>query len=171
MKRHTPPRADDPGDWDVIQLSPLARMSQEESATRQLADVQNLAWEKQTLAKDRRQNVGVFSRAHGSEKNDLRVDTRLPGKRSRCPLENLGRGVGALGTESEALQVLRRDPRVRGKEAIGHRDDMHPLDMLRGPREGTCVFQLAAKVQSAQEAEDLAQRGTFLAYTSCEDTP
>jgi hypothetical protein len=38
-------------------------MSQKESTTRQLPDVQNLAREEKTLAENRRQNVSVFASA------------------------------------------------------------------------------------------------------------
>ena len=106
-------------------------MSQEQSAARQLSDVQNLAREEQPLAEDRRQNVGVFAGAHRAQKNNFRVGIRLMGEHSSGPFEKLARGVGALRAQREPLQVLRRDPRVRRKEPIGHRDDVHPLDIPR----------------------------------------
>jgi hypothetical protein len=88
-------------------------MSQEQSATRQLSDVQNLAREEQPLAEDRRQNVGVFAGAHRAQKNNFRVGIRLIGERSSCPFEHIVRRVGPVRAQRKALQVLRRDPRVR----------------------------------------------------------
>ena len=106
-------------------------MSQEESAARQLSDVQNLAREEQPLAEDRRENVRVFTGAHRAQKNNFRVGIRSIGERSSGPFENLARRIGAFRAEREALQVPRRDPRVGRQEPIGHRDDVKPLDVLR----------------------------------------
>jgi hypothetical protein len=88
-------------------------VTQEERATRQLSDVQNLARKEQTLAKDRRQDVGVFARAHRSEENDLGIRAGSIGEFPSSPLESSGRGLGPLRTRRKSLQVVRRDSRVR----------------------------------------------------------
>ena len=88
-------------------------MSQEQSAARQLSDVQDFAREAQPIAEDWRQDVGVFAGAHRAEKNDLGVGMDVIGEHSSCPFESFASGVGAFGAPREALQVLDRDPRVR----------------------------------------------------------
>lgn len=139
-------------------------MTQEERTTGQLADVQDLSWKEKPVPKDRGKHIRVFSRAYGSEENDVGALVHSICKSPSGSLEEIRCGVCALGTEREALQILRRDVRIRRKETVRHRDDLHAVDLPRRTREGTRILELASEVQPAQEAEHLAQRCSVLAH-------
>ena len=120
--------------------------------------MENISRKEQPLTKDWREEVGVLARADGAKENDVGVGTNSLRQRQRCLFESGKSCSHALGAFCVTVEVLGRDERIGRNEPIRHGDDAHSSSLRIGAaRKRASVFQLAAKIQATQEAEDIAQ--------------
>ena len=161
LDRDSTSGADDFANGGVVELRPLPRSSQEERATRELAQMEHVPRKAEPLAEDRGQYVGVLAGTHRPEQDDLRIGTQSSRDLERRRLESDTRGGVARHALRIALQVIGGDSRIGRDESIGHRDDMHAATPLLWLCECACILELPAKVEAAQEGEDVPQRHAF----------
>ena len=162
LDRDTSAGAKDLTHWRVLEFLAIARTLKEERSARQLTDVQDIPGEEQLPPEDWSEQVSVLARAHGAQEHDLRVRTDALRQQSCGPLERGDRGSRALRTESVALQVGHGNQRIGRNQSIRHGDDVDSISRVGGLRECASVFQLPAKVEAAQKAEDIAEGNTLL---------
>lgn len=144
-------------------------MAKEERTASQLADVKDIAREKQSLAKDRGEQVGVLASAHRAEQDDIGGSAQPFGQRDRGCLEGGNGCRGAVDAECIAFEVGSGDPHLRSDEAVRQCDDVNPITWVSRARESPRVVELSAKVQSAEKAEDLPERNALRSQTSRKD--
>ena len=150
----------------VLELLALARVTKEERTTSQLADVKDIPREKQSIAKDRGEQVGVLASAHRAEQDHIGASAQPVGQRDRGCLEDGNGCRGPVDAERIAFEVGGGDPHLRRYEAVRHCDNVNSITCVGRTREGPRVLELAAKVQSAEKAEDLPEGNAFLSQTS-----
>ena len=144
-------------------------MTKEERTTSQLADVEDIPREKQSLAKDRGEQVGVLASAHRAEQDYIGGSAQPFGQRDRGCLEGGNGCRGAVDAECIAFEVDGGDPHLRSYEAVRECDDVNPITCVSRAREGPRVVELSAKVQSTEKAEDLPDGNALLSQTSRKD--
>ena len=161
--RDAPSGANDLTDGHVVELGTFARPPQEERATRELPDVEHVLRKKQTLTKDRRQEIGVLAGAHRAQQNDVLIRLKTPRQVERGLLERKNGARRTLRALGIPLEIGGDDASIGGDEAIRHGDDIYALMLLAWLGECPGVLELASKVEAAEKAEHIPQRNAFLA--------
>ena len=133
--------------------------------------MQHVPRKKQTLAEDRRQEIGILAGAHRAQQNDIRICVETPRQRKCCLLQRENDARAALGTLGIALEIVGDDPSIGGDQPIRHGDDVHGVLLLARAGKRASVFELASKVEAAEKAEDVPQRNAFLTQAASEGNP
>src|SRR5262249_54987569 len=134
-----------------------------QSTSAHVAAANELLGEQQSFAEGRGERVDIFPGRDAAEQHDARRGRKMLRQALGIARE---RSDEALTTAcevdvSEREQVVPSDARVeRDQTALG-RDDEARRSVVRATAKGACVRDLAAEVQAAQEAENLANRFAF----------
>src|SRR6185503_1202909 len=111
------------------------------------------------LAQRGQQRLDVLPGRDAPEQHDLAAGSDPPGELTGVAVEWLA--IARIVTRDidgrEAPEPRQIDRLVGRAQAVGRRDDEHPGAAVRCGRERARVGQLAAKVEAAQEREDLAE--------------
>src|SRR5262249_36488699 len=147
----------------IRQLPHIGRAPQHQSTSAHVAAADELFGEQQSLIENRGERVDILAGRDASEQNDTRRGRKI----RRETLDIAGEWSDEALTSSREVdvgkgeQVVPSDQRVeRDQSALG-RNDKGRRPVVRTTAEGTCVRELAPKVQTAQEAEDLADRSAL----------
>ena len=140
--------------------------AQHQAAAAHVAPPDEVHWEHQPVAKNREQQVDILARCDAAEKDDFAIGT-----------DGLPQRPGGLFERSSIRLVPQIDvaeckctERFNGHRRVGRpqtsvgRDDQNTTcdDGIGGIRrtcEPTRIRELAAKIEAADEAEDLPERG------------
>src|SRR3989338_3904008 len=152
----------------VPQLAPFSNLAQQQAASAHVAQPDEVDGESEALAEDTAEHVHIFWRRHAAAQHALAIGTDLGRQRAGAPLERPSiariRRIDLAVRKRE--QSFERDERVGLSQPGVRRNDVHarsgrPGRMVRRS-EPPRVGQFAAKVQSADEAEDVAELGALL---------
>jgi len=154
----TPHRA---GHRDVAQLAPVARAAQQQAAPAHVAAADELRGKDQARPEDVLEQIDVLTRGNAPQQHHLAVVVG-DARRDRPGITQQRLRVAPLtqvdGNRRPAPEHVEPYVGFGKTEPCSRRDDEHARRAVRRPRVGACVLELATEVESAEEAEDLAER-------------
>jgi hypothetical protein len=153
----------------VLQFHAVARVPQQQTATAHIAAPDERDRELQAAAEDAGQDIDVLRRGDAAQQDDVALGSDF---RKQCVRAGLERTPvpGIVRVDVAFRERLHRGTRHQGVGASQpgvRRDDVDAVAddrvvRLGRPREPPRVGQLAAKVQAADEAEEIAEGGARL---------
>src|SRR5262245_54783860 len=154
----TGPAAHDLADPHVGQLGSGPRAAQQEPAAAHVAPTDEVEGESQPRPQGGQQGLDVLAGGDAAEQNDLAAGPEAPGQPAGVAVQRLAiaRIVAVDVDGREAPQARNVDRLVGWPQTVGRCDDEHAR--VGRLRDGARVRELAAKVETAQEREDLAER-------------
>lgn len=149
----------------VRELNAGRRALQEHSATRHVTVSEEFLREDQSIAEYGEQDVNIFSGRHASQQHHFTVGPDPAGERHGISLQwyAIPWLVHVDRHFRKRLQILERDHQLGGAEPVAGRDDLDAGVSLGRVCKGARVGQLSPEVESAQEAEHLAEGGARFA--------
>jgi hypothetical protein len=147
---------------NVLQLLPLARVAQEQTAPTHVAATDEGRRKVKAIAEYLKEGVDVLPRGDAPEQDDIVRVTHELYEALRIPDEGLPipRVEGADVDTREGAKRSQRDRLVGRQQSAVRCDHQHPRGIGGRVREGSRVSDLPSKVETAQEGEYLAERRT-----------
>src|SRR5580765_6494516 len=142
-------------EYRVLQLDAAGRMPEQQPAAAHVAAADEGRWEVERPAKGLNKYVDVLSRGHAAEKHDTGAGGKLCREHAQIALQRLAipHVVGCDIDAGELADEIRGHDALGGLQAARRRDDKRGIG-----RKPARVGDLAAKVETAAEAERLTER-------------
>jgi len=154
-----------PGDRCVLELDPGKDTAEHETAAAHVAPTDKRRRKDETVAEDRLQDLDVLPGSDAPQQDDIAVRADRVKQRTRPTLERLAiLSICEIdGHGSKRFERRERDRCVSGAQTCVGRNHQHAASHHRiggvgRAREPSRVGKLAAEVQAADEAEDVAER-------------
>ena len=156
---------DGAADGGVFEFTTVGDAAEKESAAAHVAAADEVDGKEKAFSKGLEENVGVFIRANASEQHDVCVRGEQRGQRGDVLFQGFTK-VRILmidGNAGKRTELIEGDGGVGRKQAAVTGDDEGGSDTFGRMGEGPGISELAPKVQTTEEGEDLAESDGFTA--------